>query len=78
MFWHVGEYMPLDPEHPTQGAAALGCVAFVGAALTGAALTGAIDKIVTAKLAMKGDEAFMAVSAQFRNGKFHPEALCAE
>jgi hypothetical protein len=73
MFLHVGEYMPLDPEHPTQGAAALGGVAFAGAALTGA-----IDKIVTAKPAMKGDEAFMAVSAQFRDGKFHPEALCAE
>jgi hypothetical protein len=76
-FLHVAEYMPLDPEHPTQGAAGLADGTFAGTAFAGAIETIAIDKIARARPAMKGDEAFMAVSSQIPVQQTHPGALCA-
>jgi hypothetical protein len=68
-FLHVGEYMPLDPEHPTQAAVTLGVGAFAGAALAGA-----IDRIATARPATKSDTAFMAISSRFSGQLLPPLA----
>ena len=64
MFLHVGENVPADPEHPTQGAVALRKL--VGTAFAGcAAFAGAIEKVATARPATNRDEAFMAISQIF-------------
>ena len=61
MFLHVGEYVPAEPEHPTQGAA--GLRKLVGAAFAGcAAFAGTTEKVATARPATNRDEAFMAIS----------------
>jgi hypothetical protein len=61
MFLHVGENVPAEPEHPTQGAVSR--LKLVGMAVAGcAAFAGAIDKVATARPAMHSDEAFMAIS----------------
>ena len=73
MFLHVGENVPAEPEHPTQGAVALRKL--VGTAFAGcAAFAGAIDKIATARPATNSEAAFMAISQLFRDGARRPGA----
>lgn len=66
MFLHVGENVPAEPEHPTQGAAALRKL--VGTAFAGcAAFAGAVDKVATARPATNSEAAFMAISQLFQD-----------
>jgi hypothetical protein len=71
MFLHVDENVPAEPEHPTQGAAALRKL--VGTAFAGcAAFAGAIDKIATARPATNSEAAFMAISSLIIPGQQIP------